>query len=460
MSERDARRAFWIAAAVAVVALMWLGRGLTFWSDEWSFIEHRSLGDPAGWFRPFNEHWSTFFILAYRGLVETVGLASYVPYLLAVALLHVACAWLVTRLVERRMGPSWGLAIGIVVLFFGAGFENLYWGFQIGFVGATAAGLAALDRLDMPRTPRRDALVAFWLLVSLMTAGVGLFFLVAIGVELVADRAWRRAMRVLAVPALVYVAWFATWGRTGVGTFREPLTWGTITAIPEFVVGGFGEAAAAVTGLGPLGLVVVAVVLAAAIRDLLRGRLPAGRFLGIGAAIVTAYVLIALARAGIVEEGFRYARYTYVTGILAFIGLAAFPGPAIAAWVAARRARPPGRDRLAALALPAAWLTLALVWNVRLLVEGRAVFVDRAAITRAVIAAAVDTDQPPGADRERWLIIVPAPVVLDRLIAERGSPLGDSILPWAVEPLRPDLLAKARVWLVDGMPVYEPDDVD
>lgn len=162
------------AAVLSVPILLWFGRGLTFFSDEWAFIADRSLMDPSTWWAPHNEHWSTIPILVYRALVETVGLRTYVPYLALVVLLNVIVAVLVRRQVARRAGPLPGLAAGTLVLFLGSGFENLYWGFQIGFVGATALGLGALDVLDGPATRGRAAALVALLVAGLMTSGVAL----------------------------------------------------------------------------------------------------------------------------------------------------------------------------------------------------------------------------------------------------------------------------------------------
>ena len=43
-----------VALLVGLPALLWLGRGMTFFSDEWAFIESRSLGDPTTWLQPHN----------------------------------------------------------------------------------------------------------------------------------------------------------------------------------------------------------------------------------------------------------------------------------------------------------------------------------------------------------------------------------------------------------------------
>src|SRR6478609_6375742 len=124
LEARDRVDAAFVAlAVVAAGVLIRLGLGLTFFADEWAFIESRSLTDPGTWFAPHNEHWSTLPILAYRGLVETVGLGSYVPYLALLVALHVVVAGLVYVLVRRRNPPLVGLGAAAIVLFLGSGFE-------------------------------------------------------------------------------------------------------------------------------------------------------------------------------------------------------------------------------------------------------------------------------------------------------------------------------------------------
>ena len=145
---RRADRWAWLMAAIAVFAavlLLWLGRGMTFFWDEWDFIGTRSLGDPATWMAPHNEHWSLLPILVYRAMVETIGIGSYLPYLAVVALLHIAVVAAVYRLVRDATGNGpIAVAAGLVIALFGSGFENLFWGFQTGFVGATAMCLWAI----------------------------------------------------------------------------------------------------------------------------------------------------------------------------------------------------------------------------------------------------------------------------------------------------------------------------
>ncbi len=73
------RRLFLVSTGLSLILIVALGLGMTFFSDEWAFIESRSLGDPSTWLPPHNEHWSTLPIIVYRVVVETVGIGSYVP---------------------------------------------------------------------------------------------------------------------------------------------------------------------------------------------------------------------------------------------------------------------------------------------------------------------------------------------------------------------------------------------
>ncbi len=193
---------FVVAATAAGVLLLVLGSGMTFFADEWAFIESRSLSDPIDWLRPHNEHWSTLPIIVYRLMVETIGIGSYMPYLAVVVALHVGVACLVYRLVERRSGRPAAFVAGMLVALFGAGFENLYWGFQTGFVASVLFGLAAVDVTD--RGPAADAALAVvgLLLLSLLSSGQGLIMCVLIGTYWLLDTGWRRRVLWLGIPAV------------------------------------------------------------------------------------------------------------------------------------------------------------------------------------------------------------------------------------------------------------------
>ncbi|MBF8289554.1 MAG: hypothetical protein HW391_522 [Chloroflexi bacterium] len=457
--SRGALSVFLVLAAAALGTILWFGRGLTFWSDEWAFITDRSLGDPGTWWAPHNEHWSTVAILAYRALIETVGLRSYVPYLLLVAVLHVLVAWMIFRIVDRGVGPRAALAAASVVLFFGAGFENLYWGFQIGFVGAMLAGLVALDALDQAPTTPRAVLAAMALLIGVMTSGVGLFFIAAAGFMLLVEPARRRSLWVVAVPSGAYAAWFLLVGRSGIGVFREPLAPSSLAAIPSFIFGGFEAALGAATGLAALGPGLVVLAAGAAAVGLARGARVSPLIGGLLIAVSLQYALIGVSRAGVTIDQVDYSRYTYVSGILTVAVLALVIGPVLSRFGAVRRTSHRRLDRVAAMAVGPVLVTIALTWNLQLLVVGRTLFVDRASITRALIVESLPPRQLTEIEASRDLILVPAPLVMRQLVADFGSPLADVLVPWAVAPIQEEDLTEARRRIVEGPPHFEPEAI-
>ena len=445
---------FAVAATISVPVLLWFGRGLTFFSDEWAFIADRSLTDPSTWWAPHNEHWSTLPIIVYRALVETVGLRTYVPYLALVILLNVIVAILVRRQVERRAGPLPALAAGVLVLFLGSGFENLYWGFQIGFIGATALGMGALEVLDGPPTRRRAVALVVLLLAGLMTAGVGLFFLAVVAVELLFRPDRRPWLGLLLIPVGVYATWFVLIGQEGLGAHRDPFSLAAVLHIPEFLVAGFGEAAGAITGVGPgPGVVVAIVLLGLAVWRLARDRALPVRLVAASAGIAAQYALIAVTRAGVTTDQVHYARYTYVAAVLALVALGVLVGPWLRTLGEATR-----RRRLATIAGAAVVLELAFLWNVRLLLDGRQIFVERAEMTRALVSAALASDRPAAVDLGRSLVLVPSPTRLEGIIAAHGSPLSDILEPWAVPTIRPEILAEAQRRLIYGAPLPTDED--
>ncbi len=75
----------------ALPVLVWFGRDMTFYHDEFAFILQRDLSWD-GLLVPHNEHLSATLVLLYRVLVGTVGTSSYWPYLGVTFALHVVVA--------------------------------------------------------------------------------------------------------------------------------------------------------------------------------------------------------------------------------------------------------------------------------------------------------------------------------------------------------------------------------
>ena len=436
--------AFAAIAAAAAVVLIWRGFGMTFFSDEWAFIESRSLSDPVSWLRPHNEHWVTIPVVLYRLLVETVGIGSYVPYHLLLIVLHVGVATLVYRLTMRSAGPRFALIGATIALFLGGGFENVYWAFQISFVGSTLLGLLAMDVTDGAPSHVRAWLVAMLLLASLATSGVGVVLSFAVGIEWLVDRRWRSYVPYLVVPAALYLAWYLAFGRYGLSPDRDPLSIEAVASIPRFVADGLATVVGLVAGVPPeAGLVVlVAVVIAVGARHPRRLRSP--RAIGIAGAVIAQYALAALVRAHLFEGQAEYTRYVYTPAILAIV--------AAGVLVRGIKRTSAGRKRLFTTVGLAVWATTALILNGRLLLAGRELFLQRADMTRALVTVALEPGPPPGVDPERSLVLVPSPASLREIAARYGDPRTDRLLPGSVRPIPPEVLAEARRRLIEGAP--------
>lgn len=441
-------RLFAAAAGLAGLLLLALGAGMTFFSDEWAFIETRSLGDLADWLRPHNEHWSTLPIILYRLMVETIGIGSYVPYQAAVVAIHLCVASLVFVLVRRRSGPAPAFVAGLLVLLFGAGFEDIYWGFQTGFTASMALGLAAVALSDDTPSERTAAVVAVLLLLSLTSSGTGLIMSVAVGLSWLLEAAWRRRAAWLALPAGAYALWYAGYGRLAVGGTRNPFTLVALADVPRFVVGGFAQAGASLTGLGSVGgLVLVGAVLVGIGMSLRDRRVPS---LGIGlvAAIAVQYALIGLVRGNMFAGQVEYTRYTYVSGILLLIATASLVGRPSMGVTA--------RLRPLVVASGTSVVVLAFMFNIALLIGGRELFLERADMTRALVIAALRQPLPDETDPGRTLVLVPSPDALKKIVAAYGDPRGDSLVPWAVRPVPSDIQTEADRRVRYGAPVPQP----
>lgn len=434
-------------AAVAVAAatfLLWLGFGLTFFWDEWEFITARSLGDPSTWFVPHGEHWSTLPLLAYRALVETVGLGSYVPYHAALVALHVLVVAGVYVLIRRASGPWAALAGASIVAVFGSGFENLFWAFQIGFVGSTALCLGALVLLDAPATTRRALAILAVLLAGLATSGLGLVTAVIVSGEVLLRPSWRRHAWIIAITGMTFAAWFVAVGRLGFGGRGDPFTVDAILNVPATIADGFAGAAGGVFGVGPaLGAIPALALLAVVTRRAAAGLVPA-RVVAILAGLLSLFIIVGLARTGRPEGD--APRLVYFAGAMLLVAISALGGtPRLSAH---------STTRTVALAGTTLVVILSLVWNAALLVSGASLFAQRADITRALVRLELNPTPVPGFDRSKPQIITPSAELLERIVAKYGSPLTDRLAP--VPPVSPAAQAKAEAYLFESGPIPVP----
>lgn len=243
----------------AFVLIMYAGRHLnTFLYDEWNFVLNRRGVSFDTFFRPHNEHLSAVPVLVFKAMFQVVGLDTYWPYRVLVALLVVLSGVLVWVLARPRVGPWWALVPATLVLVVGPGADDIIWPFQIGFDGAVACGLGMLVCFDR-QSRRADILASFLIFVALFSASVGLAVLAAAVIEvLLRPTRWRR-LWVVAIPIVLYGAWYQHYSAA---VFKP----GNIILTPHFIADAAAQALAALVGLdaawGPVLVIgVIALVL-------------------------------------------------------------------------------------------------------------------------------------------------------------------------------------------------------
>ena len=74
-------------------------------------------------------------------------------------------------------------------------------------------------------------------------------------------------------------------------------------------------------------------------------------------------------------------------------------------------------------------------------------------MTRALLTVAMDAQEVPGAQVDRSLVLVPSATEVQRLAATYGDPRTDALVPWAVRPIPPAVIAEARRRLIEGAPI-------
>ena len=340
-----------LLAVGALLILVWLGREMTFYHDEYAFLLLRDISWD-GLLRPHNEHLSATLVLLYRVLVGTVGTVSYWPYLAVTFALHVAVAGIVYVVVRREASGMWALGAMAVVLLLGSGGDDILWAFQSGTVGAVAAGMAAVVV-----APRRPAVAAVLLTLSLATSGVGLAFLAGTAFHLLLTRP--RALPWLLVPVVPYLLWLIVFGVWGIAPPQ-------FAGLPEYVLSGLTASAAG--AIGSVSSVVGQVVLLALAFGIGRTRSMPPVVLALLVSGVAFFTIAGLARAHLGPEQATAPRYVYIVA----------PSFIVAGAVLLARIRGP-----LGMAVGAAILVIALAGNVALMVG-----------TRDRFASAIDCERP------------------------------------------------------------------
>ncbi len=278
------------------------------------------------------------------------------------------------------------------------------------------------------------------LTVGVITSGFGLFMLAFAGLDLLLDPRRRRLVPALLVPAAIYLTWYVAYGRGGVATARDPLTLEAILSLPAFMVDGIGSALGSALGVGPLlGRAAAVVLTVGLLARFVRGGSVPGRALACFGAVVVQFAILGLIRAQLFEGAAGYSRYAYLSGILVLLGLVALVG---------RRPMPADpRRRMVTLSAIVGVFTLAMVWNVWLLLAGRELFADRADRTRAMVI--VITGEPPaGVNPDEVELMDRTITRLREVLGEFGTPLQDALAGDAVRSVPASVVDEVRASLV------------
>jgi hypothetical protein len=429
------------AAVAAVLTILLLGRPLTFRADEWAFISDRALADPVGWFAPHGSHFVAAPVVVYRALVETIGLGSYLPYLAVLGLIHVSVGVGVFVAVREEVGEWAALGAAVVLLFLGSGSENLFWAFQIGYVGGIAAGLwglLAVRRSD--RGGRAPTIAAIVLLtIGIASTLTGAVFLAAAWIEaaLSSGRRLRRAW-VLAVPTAVLGAWWAV-TRPGVAHLDFELVT-DVRTIVEFVAVGVGSTLAGLSGTGRVG----GVLLLVAVASLITWRLRDGsiRTETVGPLVATfAFLTVAgISRGVLGPSAAGVGRYTYLGAVLAMLAIAPLLRGVVSIGAPQRRS----------LVVTGLVVAVALVGNLWQLPPGRDAIAEDAVIVRAEFALLDDARAAAESSAFAPDFWTPPPPRLIELRARYGDLARPGGGFWDPPPIPPGVLEEVRRLMATG----------
>jgi hypothetical protein len=348
-------------------------------------------------------------------------------------LLHLVTATALYVYLRRQTVGLVAFAIALVFLLLGSASDNLFFAFQIGWSGATAAGAWALVLL-LGRPPRWAWVTAALLVVAVATSGVGLFFLAAATAVVLLSRSRRRYLWVVVPAIAAYAVWYLAYGATSVRNLPE------LTDVFEFVRVGIAFAIGEVSGLGPeVGLILGFLFAIAALGSLALDESPRWGLIAASVGLLVGYALAGLARVHTGIDTATTSYYIYPAGFFVLM--------AVGSLLTGRSLDVPGR-RLRVALVVGGLTVLAVAWNMERMAVLHQWYADRADQTRAAISLlmtygntpaipgtrgmtvqAVTGDLLPTDDQD--LIWIPGRAKLSEIIERRGSPLEDSLAPLA-----------------------------
>ena len=303
--------AFAVVLCVSAIVLAKAGRDTTFYYDEWNFVLERVGWRPHDLLRPHNEHLSLVPVVIFKILFETVGLGAYDVFRGVLIALVLILGTLVFIWSRRRVGDWPAISLTAAVMMMGPAWIDLIWAFQIGFAVSLICGVGVLLCFDRGGG-LRDVLAMVLLAVGLGSSSLGLMTLAAAAVEILLRPDRRSRWWVVAVPLVMYAAWYVSYGVPSAKASN-------IVYVPGWIANAAPPAVGAVSGFAPYGAVLTVILVFFLVRRLIAPHVSV-RLVALLVLPLSFWATAALARAGTTTSP-ADIRYLLPGGL--FVGLVA-----------------------------------------------------------------------------------------------------------------------------------------
>jgi hypothetical protein len=337
--------AHYLSLLVGLAVILYLDRSNWFLGDEFEFFGRMQPGSSLSLLVPHNGHWSTVPILLTLALDKIYGLRSFLPYALMDIAAHLVLVHLLWRWMRRLGADPWvatGLAAVFVVL--GGGVENVWSWFQVSFVLPVALGLAAALLVDHTEPGSRRDLLS-WPLCALLA---------------LLRRGWLAAFRVAALPAAVYLAWFAVIGRNYSSLQPEPI--GQLFSVFDYAWTGLTSAVGATVGWGGFGPILLVALLVWLFLERRLIRTQTAFVFAAGATGVVYFLLLGIGPATAGLSNSTLTRYGYI-GIALLLPATAVALTRLAQSSVTGRVVALAACALAVVASVGSWVSFLQTWN-------------------------------------------------------------------------------------------------
>jgi hypothetical protein len=201
---------FFGGLALLVLYALWLGRDLSFFSDDWPMIAFYHTGN---YLRPYNGHLIILPLAIFRALFVTVGLSSYTPYRFVGLVGYAWFGILLYFYARRRVSPFLAALAALSIVWLSGADTNVLFPPLISFTLALSAGILMWSMLDRD-TIINDICAGVALAVALASIGAGLPFVAAVAAENLALRRPLRRWLPFGPPVALWLLWYAQYHET------------------------------------------------------------------------------------------------------------------------------------------------------------------------------------------------------------------------------------------------------